>query len=95
MTTYIFTNISGERFHVQGDMAAAEFMRITRMRLLGTMPERYESMSYRLIEKDYYSRGTCYIMSFASDSEMFSEYSRSCWLFNLTSEEVGQILGGN
>jgi hypothetical protein len=95
MTTYIFINNSGERFHVQGDMAAAEFMRITRMKLLGTMPERYNGMSYRLIEKDYNSRGSCYVMSFASDSEMFSEYSRSYWLFNLTAEEVGQILGGN
>lgn len=94
MTTYIFTNISGERFYVQGDMAAQEFLHITRMTLVGTMPERYADMSYRLIEKDYSSRG-CYVLGFSNELRRLPQYDGNCWLFNLTSEEVGQILGGN
>lgn len=94
MTTYIFQSLSGERFYVQGDMAAQEFMLLTRMTLVGTMPERYSGMSYRLIEKDYGVRG-CYVLGFSNEIDRHMEYSGNCWFFNLTSEEVGQILGGN
>jgi hypothetical protein len=94
MTTYIFQSTSGERFYVQGDMAAVEFMHITRMTLIGTMPERYSGMSYRLVQKDYSTRG-CYVLGFSNEIDKAKEYINNCWLFNLTSEEVGQILGGN
>lgn len=94
MTTYIFQSLSGERFYVQGDMAAAEFLRITRMTLVGTMPERYASMSYRLVQKDYSTRG-CYVLGFSNEIDRHTEYDNNFWLFGVTKEEVGQILGGN